>query len=184
MASGTATFADLLRNFRDRAELTQEELAEHAGISPDAVSLLERGERRRPHSDTIARLAAALQLSAAEQTQFATTARHPAPLVAHTPAAQLPTPRTTLVGRAAAIDAIIGLINHSPARLVTLTGPGGVGKTRLALAVAAQLSNTFADGALFVPLASVSTAELVAGAIATVLGIQARAGQTLEQRLI
>jgi len=73
--TGTAPFAELLRRFRDRAELTQEELAERAGISPDAVGLLERGERRRPHTDTVARLAAALELVADERPHFEAAAR-------------------------------------------------------------------------------------------------------------
>src|SRR3954447_14378742 len=102
MERSTATFADLLRNFRNRAELTQEELAERAGLSPDAVGLLERGERRRPHADTVARLAAGLELSADERVQFAAVARRPTPLAAQT-APQFPASPTALVGRADAI---------------------------------------------------------------------------------
>src|SRR4051812_7154882 len=106
MEQGSATFADLLRHFRDRAELTQEALAERAGISPDAVSLLERGERRRPHSDTVARLAAALALPGAERAQFEAAARRQAPLATQTPQSHFPLALTALFGRAEALASV------------------------------------------------------------------------------
>ena len=164
MGDTTAPFAELLRDFRNRAELTQEELAERAGVSPDAVSLLERGERRRPHIDTVARLAGALELSATERAQFEAIARRPAPLVAQAPQIQIPAPPTGLVGRAAAIERVAGLFQQPGVRLVTLTGPGGVGKTRLALAVAERLGDAFTDGVAFVPLAALRAPDLVMGA--------------------
>src|SRR4051794_15091625 len=145
MRDTTAPFADLLRNFRNIAELTQEELAERAGLSPDAVSLLERGERRRPHMDTVARLAMALKLPAPERAQFEAVARRAAPLVAPAAQPQIPTPLTTLVGRTEAIKNVAELFRQPGVRLVTLTGPGGVGKTRLALAVAERLGSALAD---------------------------------------
>lgn len=184
MDEKAASFADLLRGFRNRIELTQEELAERAGLSPDAVGLLERGERRRPHTDTVARLAAALELSAAERAQVEAAARRPAPLVAQTGQAQLPLPLTPLVGRAKAVDAVAGLFDQAAARLVTLTGPGGVGKTRLALTVAERLGRAFADGVVFVPLAALASPDRVLTAIAAALGLHERAGQTVQQRLI
>jgi predicted ATPase/DNA-binding XRE family transcriptional regulator/Tfp pilus assembly protein PilF len=184
MGDTTAPFADLLRNFRNIAELTQEELAERAGLSPDAVSLLERGERRRPHTDTVARLAIALKLSAPERAQFEAVARRAAPLVAPAAQPQIPTPLTTLVGRTEAIERVAELFQQPSVRLVTLTGPGGVGKTRLALAVAERLGDALADGVVFVPLAALRAPDLVVGALATVLGIRERAGQTMQQRLI
>ena len=167
MGSTTASFAELLRDFRNGAELTQEELAERAGLSPDAVGLLERGERRRPHSDTLARLARALELSAAGRAQFESAARRPAPLIAQTPHPQIPTSPTTLVGRAEAIERVTGLVQQPGVRLVTLTGSGGVGKTRLALAVAEHLGDTLVDGVVFVPLAALRAPDLVLVAIAT-----------------
>jgi predicted ATPase/transcriptional regulator with XRE-family HTH domain len=184
MSTGTILFAELLRGFRDRAELTQEELAERARISRDAVGLLERGVRRRPHTDTVTRLAVALELAADERAQFEAAARHPAPLVAPAQSPLWPLASTILVGRAEAIDAVVALFQQPTARLVTLTGPGGVGKTRLALAAAQQLLDAFADGVVFVPLAAISAPELVVGAITTALGIRERAGQTMQQGLI
>ena len=183
MSHEMATFADTLRGFRTRLELTQEELAERAGLSPDAVGLLERGERRRPHADTLARLGAALELAAAERAQLEGLARRPAPLAAQAPQPQLPLPLTPLVGRSAAVDAVAGLFGQPAARLVTLTGPGGVGKTRLALAAAEQLGPSFADGAVFVSLAALRSPEQVPAAVAALLGLPERAGQSTQQRL-
>ena len=120
----------------------------------------------------------------AERTQFTAAARRPAPLVAQTDQLQLPSPQTALVGRADAIEAVVGLLQQSTVRLVTLTGPAGVGKTRLALAVAERLAHRLADGVIFVSLVAVATPDLVLGAIATVLSVRERAGQTLQQRLI
>jgi transcriptional regulator with XRE-family HTH domain len=137
MGTGTTPFADLLRGFRDRAELTQEELAKRAGISLDAVGLLERGERRRPHATTVARLAAALELSAAARTQFETAARHPASLVAHAPATTLPllTTKLTIPPPGPNLVPRPHLITHLQAgvagKLTLIAAPAGFGKTTL-----------------------------------------------------
>src|SRR5689334_12218349 len=177
--NGTATFADLLRRLRDRAELTQEELAERAGMSADAVGLLERGERRRPHSDTVTRLAGALALSAAEQTQFAAVARRPTPLSERAAQPRLPAPSTALVGRVEVVHTIVELFEQPEVRLVTPTGTGGVGKTRVALATAERMAQLVPDGVVFVPLAALRDPDLVTGAIAAMLGIHERTGQPL-----
>ena len=101
-SSGTTSllFADLLRQHRLAAGLTQEELAERARLSVDAVSTLERGARRRPRKDTIASLAEALALPTEERAAFAAAARRSsaAPLAA--------TPPT---------DAAVSLKAHAPA---------------------------------------------------------------------
>jgi hypothetical protein len=78
----------------------------------------------------------------------------------------LPAPATALVGRAAELDEICRLFRDQGARLVTLTGPGGVGKSRLALRAVEELADEFADGAAFVPLAPLAEAKLVPAAIA------------------
>jgi predicted ATPase len=82
----------------------------------------------------------------------------------------LPVSSTSLVGREQAIDELAGLLDRPGARLVTLTGPGGVGKTRLALAVAERAGGRFGSGAVFVPLAGVTDPGLVVGGIGRAVG--------------
>jgi predicted ATPase len=82
----------------------------------------------------------------------------------------LPVATTSLVGRQQAIDELAELLGRPEVRLVTLTGPGGVGKTRLTLAVAERVAGRFAAGVVFVPLAGVTRPELVVGGIARAVG--------------
>jgi predicted ATPase len=92
-------------------------------------------------------------------------------------AGALPVPVTSLLGREQEAAAVEDLVEKSGARLVTLTGPGGVGKTRLMVEAARRLGPRFADGARFVDLAAVSAADLVAAAIAAGLGLNTSAGR-------
>ena len=87
-------------------------------------------------------------------------------------AATLPRPATTLVGRGADVAAVTAALAHQGVRLLTLTGPGGVGKTRLAIAVAAALAPGFDAGAAFVGLAALRDPALVAPTIAQTLGLR------------
>ncbi|WP_433875754.1 ATP-binding protein [Sinomonas atrocyanea] len=160
-----------LRQLRTAAGLTQEGLAERAGMSVRAVSDTERGLRRRLYPGTTARLADALGLTGTERDRFAAVAHGPGAVRSpRTALGPLPQPVSELVGRQADLTGLVGFLTAHGTRLVTLTGPGGVGKTRLALAAAAECAASFPDGAAFVQLAGCRDAEAAGLAIATAVG--------------
>jgi predicted ATPase/DNA-binding XRE family transcriptional regulator len=174
------TFGDLLRRYRVAAGLTQEELAEKAQVSPRAISDLERGARNRPYRATVQLLADALQLGPAERTQVAAAARRAslpatesierdAALDTPLPRHNLPIPVTSFVGRQREVADVQRLALE--ARLITLTGIGGSGKTRLALQVAATLVDTFRGQVTFVPLNATTDANLAGSAVLQALGM-------------
>ena len=137
---------DLLRQHRTAAALSQEALAERAGLSVRAISDLERGVHQAPRLETVRLLADALGLGEADRAALLAAARPqslaPGPRAARaarSPRAWLPVPPTRLIGRETEVAALSALLAQDDVRLVTLTGPGGTGKTRLALAVAAEV---------------------------------------------
>ena len=142
----------LLRRLRTAAALSQEELAERAGLSVRALSDLERGVHQAPRLETVRLLAAALDLGEHDRAELLAAAR-PEWQVPSSPVAagssqlaRLPLSLTRLIGREQAVTTLSALLRSGESRLVTLTGPGGMGKTRLALAVADSLAGGFADG--------------------------------------
>src|SRR5918911_2080712 len=175
-------FGELLRRYRTAAGVTQEELAERAGITAKAVGALERGERRQPWPETVRRLATALGLSEDVRAAFlAAVSRQPVAAPLPTPQWRLPAPLTPLVGRRREVSEVRGLL--AEARLVTLTGVGGTGKTRRALEVAHAGREDFPGGRLFVDLARVADPRLVPAAIEHALGAQQHPGATPADRM-
>ncbi len=179
------SFGRRLRQLREGAGLTQEQLAERAGISPGGVEALESGRRRSPCAHTVQALADALSLSNEEREDLSNAARGRAvrPDVS-TPAQELalthvPSPPTLLVGREREISEIWDLLHTGETRLVTLTGPGGVGKTRLAVEVATQPDQSLPDGVAFVVLAPIADPALVIPTVARSLGLVEAPGQPI-----
>ena len=191
---GEQRFGELLREHRLAAGLTQAALAERAGIGTRGLQDLERS-LSQPHRDTLQRLEVALGLSPDERTAFRGAARasprRRAGVVRQVVAGtgimgsgapyNLPLPLSSFVGRERELDAVRRLLEQ--ARLVTLTGAGGIGKTRLALRVAADQVAAYADGVCWVELAALTDHALVPQTVAAALGVREQPGQPLGETL-
>ena len=174
------SFATLLRAFRDERSLTQDELADKAGITVKAVGALERGERRRPYPHTVRALADALALDEGQRARLVgavpgRTRSVVGPSSAPQPDAAaskaLPSSTVDLVGRSTVLESLTELLAEAATRVVTLTGPGGVGKSTLALAAARAASHAFPGGVTLVELAGITEPQVVVPAIAAALGV-------------
>src|SRR5712692_901218 len=209
-ADASEEFGALLRRYRLEAGLTQEALAERAGLSAHGISDLERGARTRPYLATFDRLASALGLSDRQRAALHAKRRsantvswgpaRPPQTVEVLPVAMsnfvgreielqavieqihdsrlqktgglghrrylLPQQPTKLVGRTVELGELHTRLQDDDTRLLTLTGPGGTGKTRLALALADEAVGAFSEGACFVDLTPLRDPDLVLPAIA------------------
>ncbi len=168
----------LIRRFRRNAALSQEELAARSGVSARAISDLERGQRVAARFETVRMLADALELSPEDRALLIQAAQAPMiditlrqPRVASHALQALPAPLTPLVGRHRELKELAGILTPGEVRLITLTGPGGVGKTRLALAAASEVAERFAGNVGWIDLSPTLDTRAVIPAIATELGI-------------
>jgi predicted ATPase len=160
--------------------MTQEELAERAGISPRSVSGLERGEGATPRRDTVSQLVQALGLAGADRAEFQAMVSRRRPILPRLvsaarseapeePRHNLPRALNSFVGRELEMHELGPILASAP--LVTLVGAGGVGKTRLARELARVHAARYADGAWLVEFAELADPSLVAGAIAAIVGL-------------
>jgi predicted ATPase/DNA-binding XRE family transcriptional regulator len=178
-------FGALLKRYRMAAGLTQEALAERANLSTRAISDLERGLSRTPRYDTLDLLARAMNLEASQRSALFAAAR-PSLVNDDTKAAPLqalPLPPTALHGREQEVAQSLSLMRECGVRLLTVTGPGGVGKTRLALEIAQNLRECFADGLAWIDLTPLRDPSLVPQIVAQRLGLSEQAGYAFSEQV-
>ena len=189
---GDMPFGRWLKNRRKQLDLTQEMLAKRVGCATETLRKVEAG-RLRPSRQVVERLAEHLQVPPGERATFVHRARMSPTVAHHTPATGTPTgqssalPRrsrlpaalTSFIGRAHDVATIRSLLSGPEARLLTLVGPPGIGKTRLSLQVAEELQDHFVDGVYWVPLAPLTDPALVLVTIAQHLDVSEVAGHAL-----
>lgn len=185
MASQEISFGLWMRKRRKALDITQHELAQKVGCSDSLIFKIESDERR-PSRQVAELLADHLEIPVEQHDLFLRVARQekrvdglePIPPLSEPKLApvsralkpKLPLALTSFVGREHELRAVILQLQNPSCRLLNLTGPGGVGKTRLALEIAQQLHNSFNHGACFIPLVGTGTSEFVIPAIADALG--------------
>ncbi len=195
--AGRPHFGMLLRTFRLDAGITQQELAERASLSVEAISTLERGARTRPHRETVDLLRHALDLSPEREALLESAGgAHPPrrrkrsefpnasllsilrPDAQSIPNHNLPQRLTSFVGRQREVEEIIALLREY--RFVTIVGAGGVGKTRVAVKLASDVLDSYPDGVWMVDLAPLADQNLVASAVIATLQLPSIAGPAID----
>ncbi|HEU5099251.1 MAG TPA: tetratricopeptide repeat protein [Roseiflexaceae bacterium] len=184
-------FGAWLKQQRRALDLSREQLAGQIGCSISLLEKLETGERR-PSRQVVARIALCLSIPVEQRDAFLAAARagraphdvgqvptRTAPSAAVLPhTSHLPSPMTSFIGREWEIATVAARLRTPDVRLLTLTGAGGVGKTRLALQIGSALHDAFPNGVWFVNLAPISDPALVLPTIAQTLGVREQAGMS------
>lgn len=192
--SMSGSFGQWVKECRKAVDLTQADLARQVGCVADTIRKIEADEHR-PSRQMVERLAVCLEIPTEVQPAFIHMARmrsanvdmviptisteqglHNPPIHPNT---HLPTQRNSFIGRAEERAMLGSLLQRADVRLLTLTGPPGIGKTRLALQVSADLLEEYEHGVIFVNLAAIYDPALVAHTIAQSLGVWKMAGQAL-----
>ena len=180
------SFGTWIKRRRKALDLTQQQLAQEIGCSPSLIFKIESDERR-PSRQMAELLAKKLDIPPEQRSNFLKTARQeksiasletipplsgiePAPALKQNPG-NLPVSPTPLVGREHELNVITKQLLEPACRLLTLTGPGGIGKTRLSVEVASQLEAYFTDGVYFISLAGIGMSDSMLSVIANVLGL-------------
>lgn len=176
MQSETLAFTDWLKQRRKVLDLTQKELAKQVGCSTVLISKIESGQRR-PSKQIVTRLAQVLAIPKEQLSRFSHQARTQEPSGHFRSHISLPSTLNQFIGRKSELERIHKLLLDPQVRLVTLTGLGGIGKTRLALAAGHGLIEAFPDGIYFISLAAQHEADQVPFSIAQALQL----GPTIEQ---
>lgn len=189
------TFGQWVKQRRKELCLTQAELGQLVSCSSVMINKIE-GDQRRPSIQVARLLAGHLKIAPNDRNAFISLARPDLPaeqlddaqpfdrLSVNRRPTNIPAPLTPLIGRAQEATAVCALLLHPDVRLVTLTGPGGVGKTRLGLQVARDLNEQFADGSWFISLANVQDPDLVIPTIARSLGIKEARDRSIKEALL
>jgi predicted ATPase/transcriptional regulator with XRE-family HTH domain/Tfp pilus assembly protein PilF len=183
----TITFGRWLKQRRRLLDLTQAELAEQVGCAVSTIQAFEQ-DLRRPSKQMAEALVQRLGLIGEEAQRFMQHARNkvmapPAPEGLTAVHGRLPAPLTLLVDRSTEASQIRQLLMRSDVRLVTLTGPPGVGKTRLSIQAGEMMQEAFPDGVWFFPLATVVDPEQLLPTLAYVLGLPESGGGPLAEQV-
>src|ERR1044072_2232281 len=185
------SFGQWLKQCRKVLDLTQDDLAEKIGCAAVTLRKIE-GDKIRPSKQLADRLAGHLEIPPAERESFVLLSRgrlasnrtptcSPSGSAGSYPTNLLASP-TPLIGREHDVEAVRQVLQEE-VRLLTLTGPPGIGKTRLSQQAARQLLPDFPDGAFFVPLAHISDPDLVGHTIAQTLGVKESGSEPLPETL-
>lgn len=188
------TFGEWLHQQRKHRRLTRGEFANRVGCSVAMLSKIE-GDERRPSAQIAELIANALEIPLGERETFVRVARGELSVdrLEHVSAQihqsdisplhdNLPILPTPLIGRVREIDELSQLLMDPQCRLLTLVGPGGIGKTRLAIETASHIQNEFSDGVYFIPLASVNSPRFITPMIADAIGFSFQSESSIDPK--